>query len=79
MGQSSGKSPCSKGIWGFFSPCIYNGTGKPQYTNSIVGLGRGASGCGQLTTVGSPLGTAIAVSPSWQLGYGSLPFTSANK
>lgn len=64
------------GLWAFFSPCTTPGG---EYTTSVVGLGRAATGCGQHLTVNSSLGTALAVSPSYQLSYGSLPFTAAGK
>lgn len=65
----------AKGKWGFFSPCVTAG----GYDNSVVGRGRGISGCGQLVSTGGPLGASITASPAWQLGYGSVPFGSANK
>ena len=38
-----------------------------------------ATGCRQHLTTGSPLGTAMAVSPSYQINYGSLPFGAPGK
>ena len=68
------------GQWSFFAPCIDGGT----YTTSVVGKGRGATGCGQRTSNAlGPLarvaGSQIAVSPSYQMGYGSIAFEGANK
>lgn len=65
----------SQGKWGFFSPCMTNGA----YDNSVVGRGRGISGCGQAVSTGGNLGASITASPAWQLGYGSVAFGSANK
>lgn len=70
----------SKGQWSFFAPCTDGG----RYTTSVVGKGRGALGCAQRASNASgPLarvaGSQIAVSPSYQLGYGSIPFEGANK
>jgi hypothetical protein len=68
------------GRWAFESPCtIALPGGGFGFTTSVVGRGRGASGCGQLETEGSALGTALAVSPSYQESYGSVPFSAANK
>ena len=70
------------GEWGFMSPCRIPDSDSPgtfTYTTSIVGLGRGASGCGQQWANGSALGSCVSVSPSYQLMYGSVPFSSANK
>lgn len=50
-----------------------------MYTTNSVGLGKGTTGCGQLTTTNSPLGSSITVSPSYQSSYSSLPFAAANK
>ena len=70
-------SKYSNGTWSFFSPCL---DASGDYTSSVIGLGRGASGCGQYTTSGAVVGgTQGTVSPSYQLGYGSLPFAAANK
>ena len=68
-------SEYADGKWGFFSPCITGGA----YDNSVVGRGRAATGCGQIVSTGGPLGASITASPAWQLGYGSVPFGSANK
>jgi hypothetical protein len=71
---------CSQGLWAFFSPCIVpNAEGQPEYTTNVVGLDKGASGCGQLVTTNSTIGSSITVSPSYQLMYSSLPFQAANK
>jgi len=68
------------GRWAFESPCsIELPGGGYGFTTSVVGRGRGASGCGQLETEGSALGSALAVSPSYQESYGSVPFSAANK
>jgi len=70
----------AQGQWSFFAPCTVDaGGGAATYTTSVVGEGRGASGCGQVTSTGGPLGSQIAVSPSYQLGYGSVPFQAAGK
>ena len=72
----------STGRWAFESPCTdtaSEGTGPVGFTTSVVGRGRGASGCGQFVTEDSALGSAIAVSPSYQESYGSVPFSAANK
>ena len=71
------------GEWAFMAPCTNatNATAGPGavYTTSIVGLGRGASACFQQLAVGSPLGSSLSFSPSYQLLYGSTPFSSAGK
>ena len=72
------------GEWAFMAPCTNgttNATAGPgaTYTTSVVGLGRGASACYQQLAVGSPVGSALSFSPSYQLSYGSVPFSSANK
>ena len=68
------------GRWAFESPCtIPLPGGGYGFTTSVVGRGRGASGCGPLVTEGSALGSALAVSPSYQESYGSVPFSAANK
>ena len=68
------------GRWAFESPCTVQLPGGGfGFTTSVVGRGRGASGCGQLETEGSALGSAIAVSPSYQESYGSVPFSASNK
>ena len=66
----------SSGEWGFMSPCT---SAKGEYTTSVMGLGRGATGCGQNLTLDSALGSALSVSPSYQLSYGSVPFSAAGK
>lgn len=60
----------SEGQWSFFAPCT-DAAGR-YYTTSVVGRGRGATGCGQRTTnPAGPLarvaGSQIAVSPSYQV------------
>jgi hypothetical protein len=57
--------------WAFMSWC-HDGA---RVTTSIVGNGP----CAQPYTKSSTLGSAIAVAPSFQTGYGSLPFGSAGK
>lgn len=64
-----------QGRWAFESPCTAGG----QYTTSVMGGGRGATGCGQYLTTNSSLGSVIGVSPSYQLSYGSVPFSAAGK
>lgn len=66
----------AQGRWAFESPCS---TSKHGYTTSVVGLGRGATGCSQFVTTNSSLGTSISVSPSYQESYGSVPFSAAGK
>ena len=66
----------SKGKWVFMSPCTDPTTG--DMTTSVVGL----RGCNQRVTTGSPIGergTAVTVSPSYQMNYASLPFQAAGK
>jgi hypothetical protein len=74
-------STFADGLWAFFSPCTAptGPGGSLTYTTSVVGLGRGATGCGQFLTTNSSLGTSLSVSPSYQLSYGSVPFSAANK
>lgn len=57
--------------WAFMSWCQDGG----KLTTNIVG----AAPCNQPHTAKSTLGSAIAVAPSFQSGYGSLPFGSAGK
>jgi hypothetical protein len=57
--------------WAFMSYCDDGG----RVTTSIVGKGA----CAQPYTKSSTLGSAVAVAPSFQTGYGSLPFGSAGK
>ena len=70
-----GNGTYDSGRWAFESPCTFG----EDFTNSVVGRGKGATGCGQFETEESSLGSAIAVSPSYQTSYGSLPFQGANK
>ena len=57
--------------WAFMSYCDDGG----RVTTSIVGN----PSCNQPYTKSSALGSAVAVAPSFQTGYGSLPFGSAGK
>ena len=73
----------AQGQWSFFAPCT-DGAAGGGYTTSVVGAGRGATGCGQrFSNASGPLariaGAQVAISPSYQLGYGSLPWQGANK
>jgi hypothetical protein len=68
----------SEGRWAFMSPCTASSPGGPMTTN-VVGDGRGATACAQRSTTGSALGSATAVSPSYQLSFGSVPFSAAGK
>ncbi len=61
----------SSGLWGFQSPCTDQG----KYTTSVSDL----PACGQRVTIGSSVGNAITVTPSYQLNYGSVPFGAAGK
>ena len=66
----------SKGKWVFMSPCTDPVSG--GMTTSVVGL----RDCNQRVTTGSPIGqrgTAVTVSPSYQMNYASLPFQAAGK
>ena len=67
------------GEWAFMAPCTTDASSPAAYTTSVVGLGRGASACAQLPALGSPLGSSLSFSPSYQLMYGSVPFSSASK
>ncbi len=70
----------TQGLWGFMTPCTAeDNKGNLQYTTSVVGRDRGATGCGQFVTQNSTLGSCISVSPSYQLSYGSVPFSAAGK
>lgn len=66
-----GATDTSVDRWSFMSACMANG----QATTSIVGQ----ASCAQPYTPKSTLGSQIAVVPSFQTGYGSLPFSSAGK
>ena len=55
------------GTWTFFTPC-----GGEQFSTTVQSM----SECNQLLTTNSPMGTAMAVSPSYQTGYASAPFQS---
>jgi hypothetical protein len=65
------KTDASINRWAFMSWCQDGG----KITTNIVG----APPCSQPHTAKSTLGTAIAVAPSFQTGYGSLPFGSAGR
>lgn len=65
------KSDASVDRWAFMSWCHNAG----KVTTSIVG----APACDQPWTPKSSIGSAIAVAPSFQTGYGSLPFDAAGK
>jgi len=73
----------AQGRWAFMSPCTTpgnaSGGGGGRMTTNVVGNGRGATPCGQQRTTGSALGSATAISPSYQLSYGSVPFSAAGK
>lgn len=79
MWAEFGSPGFATGMWAFFSPCVIGAGASAVPTSSVVGLGRGATPCGQLATTGSAVGSALAVSPSYQMSYGSLPFTAAGK
>lgn len=65
----------ASGILPFMSTCR---EASGVHTTSVVG--RGLAPCNQEPTLGSPLGaTAYSVSPSYQVGYSSLPFNAAGK
>lgn len=67
-------------MWSFFAPCLVNDTDTPsglQYTTSVAAPD--LTPCRRPLTVGSPLGTQMSVSPSYQLGHTSLPLASAGK
>ena len=69
-------SDYAQGKWVFMSPCTTPDTG--AMTTSVVGL----RSCNQRVTTGSPIGrrgTALTVSPSYQMNYASLPFQAAGK
>ena len=60
-------SKYASGTWTFFTPC-----GGEQFSTTVQSM----TECNQLLTTNSPLGTAMAVSPSYQSGYASAPFQS---
>lgn len=67
----------AQGAWSFFSPCT---TPEGQFTTSVP-LSAEAR-CNQYVTTNASIGvhgTAITVSPSYQLSYSSLPFRAAGK
>ena len=57
----------SSGTWGFFTPC-----GGLNFTTTVQSM----TECNQVLTTNSPMGSAIAVTPSYQTGYASAPFES---
>ena len=64
----------ASGMWVFMAPCTANGTSPSTNIAGTV--------CNQFMTTHSPIGlkgTALTVSPSYQLGYSSLPFQAATK
>ncbi|MBI2395763.1 MAG: hypothetical protein HYV09_39730 [Deltaproteobacteria bacterium] len=65
------KTDASIDRWAFMSWCKDGG----KITTSVVG----APPCNQPHTIKSALGTAIAVAPSFQTGYASLPFGGAGR
>lgn len=66
-----GKTDPAVDRWAFMSYCQAGG----KDTTSIVGAGA----CNQPYTAKSALGTAVAVAPSFQTSYASLPFSAAGK
>ncbi len=68
------KTDASLDRWAFMSYCT-DPPGSGKFTTNIVGEGA----CAQPTTPKSTLGSVVAVAPSFQTGYGSLPFGSAGK
>lgn len=67
----------AQGAWSFFSPCT---DALGAFTSSVP-LRPGAR-CNQYVTRNAPIGmhgTAITVSPSYQLSYSSLPFRASGK
>ena len=69
-------SAYAQGKWVFMSPCTTPDTG--EMTTSVVGL----RSCDQRVTTSSPIGrrgTAVTVSPSYQMNYASLPFQAVGK
>lgn len=66
-----------EGVWTFMSPCVDNTSN--TYTTSVVSPVRGATGCGQRVTHNSSAGTSVTVAASYQLSYGSVPFSSAGQ
>ena len=68
-----------EGEWAFFSPCLDLST--KQFTSSVSSFATGAP-CAQKMTTNAPIGvhgTALTVSPSYQLSYSSLPFQASGK
>lgn len=62
----------TNGTWAFMSPCVDAAT--DTFTHTIAGRSAGTP-CGQRLTQNAPLGehgTAMAVGPSYQMGYASL-------
>lgn len=60
-------SKFATGTWTFFTPC-----GGEKFSTTVQSMPE----CNQLLTTNSPLGTAMALSPSYQSGYASAPFQS---
>ena len=58
-------SKYASGTWTFFTPC-----GGEHFSTTVQSM----TECNQLLTVNSPMGTAMAVSPSYQMAYASGPF-----
>jgi hypothetical protein len=69
------------GRWSFMSPCTSTPAagGNAVYTTNAVDTGAGSSACGQYMTTNSSLGSVATVSPSYQLSYGSVPYSAAGK
>ncbi len=74
-----GPEAYAQGRWAFMSPCNANASDGVRMTTNVVGNGRGATPCGQRSTTNSALGSATAISPSYQLSFGSVPFSAAGK
>jgi hypothetical protein len=66
-----GATDAKRDKWAFMSPCRDGG----HATTTPVGL----ASCDQAYTPASALGSAVAVSPSYQTGYASLPWNAAGK
>lgn len=77
MWANFAKSMYSQGVWTFMSPCVDAAT--DDYTTSIVSVARGATGCAQRTTTNSAAGSSATVAASYQLSYGSVPFSGAGQ
>lgn len=77
MWANFAKSEYSQGVWTFMSPCVDAPT--DTYTTSVVSVARGATGCGQRTTTNSAAGSSATVAASYQINYGSVPFSGAGQ